>query len=91
MIDKEKIYDEKINPLMTQIVNICKEYGIAMLASFSVPSKDDEDLICLTVIPDEKNKNGIGHLTALRILKNEVPNVDFKIEDDLINIGSVLN
>ena len=25
MYDKEAIYDEKISPLMTQIINICKE------------------------------------------------------------------
>jgi len=34
MYDKEQIYDEKISPLMTQIIQICKENDIKMVADF---------------------------------------------------------
>lgn len=31
-MNKEQVYDEKIAPLMTQIIAICQEHKIAMLA-----------------------------------------------------------
>lgn len=46
MVDKEAIYDAEISPLMQQILEICKREKIAMLASFAVPSPDDESLVC---------------------------------------------
>lgn len=49
---KEQIYDEKIHPLMTQIIEICQDAGIDFIASFElglVPSTvDGEDR---TVVP----------------------------------------
>lgn len=34
MKDKEHIYDKKIAPLMTQIIDICKEHKLPFFASF---------------------------------------------------------
>jgi len=34
MNDKESIYDEQISPLMLKILDICKQEGISMFASF---------------------------------------------------------
>ena len=34
MEDKERIYDEHISPLMTQLLEICQREGIPMFASF---------------------------------------------------------
>lgn len=34
MEDKENIYDEKIAPLMTQIIDICKKHKLPFFASF---------------------------------------------------------
>ena len=34
MENHETIYDEKIHPLMDQIISICKEHGIPMFAEF---------------------------------------------------------
>ena len=31
----ESIYDEKISPLMRQIIDICKEHNMPMVASFA--------------------------------------------------------
>ena len=43
--DKEKIYDEQISPLMSQIIEICKEHKIPLFANFGfdpVPHIEDE-------------------------------------------------
>ena len=45
MPTKEEIYDEQINPLMAQIIAICKEHNIAHVCSFSL---DDDGLMCTT-------------------------------------------
>lgn len=40
MKNKEKIYDEKIAPLMKQIIQICKEEKIPMFADFQYSNED---------------------------------------------------
>ena len=52
-MNKEEIYDEKISPLMGQIIAICQQHGIAMLASYSIPNGEDEGLCCTTHLADE--------------------------------------
>ena len=47
-MNKEEIYDEKINPLMAQIVDICKEHGIATFCTFAIPTEEDDGLSCTT-------------------------------------------
>ena len=69
-MSKESIHDEFISPLMAQIINICKEHGIAMIASFYIPSPGDEDLACTTMIPDETGKNPSHHLAACKEIKD---------------------
>jgi hypothetical protein len=32
--DLEKVYDEKISPLMTEILRVCKEHDLPMVACF---------------------------------------------------------
>ena len=39
---KEKVYDDQISPLMTQIIAICAEHKIAFIADFSL----DDGLKC---------------------------------------------
>lgn len=50
--DKESIYDEKIYPLMSQIIDICKAEGIPILAQFYLQSEDSSPngkaLYCIT-------------------------------------------
>jgi imidazolonepropionase-like amidohydrolase len=70
-MDKEQIYDEQISPLMAKIIGICKERGIAMVASFAIPTEEDDGLCCTTILPDENGKNAHGHMQAFRILRNE--------------------
>ena len=45
---KENIYDEQVNPLMAEIIAICKENSIAMIFSAHIPNEEDPDLACTT-------------------------------------------
>lgn len=50
---KEAIYDEHISPLMAQIITLCKEHKINMIADFSLgpdPTCDDQPLYCTTAL-----------------------------------------
>lgn len=55
-MNKEQAYDDKINPLMAQIIEICHEHKIAMVASFAIPTEDDADLFCSTSTVDENEE-----------------------------------
>ena len=52
---QEDIYDEKVSPLVKQIIEICKEHDMPCLLSFACP--DDEDgessLMCTTAILED--------------------------------------
>ena len=47
---KEQVYDEHLFPLMKQVIRVCQEHRIAMLATFALPSDDDPDLRCTTAL-----------------------------------------
>lgn len=40
---QEEIYDSKISPLMTQIIAICKEHKMPMIACFACPNDNEEE------------------------------------------------
>lgn len=67
-LNKEQIYDQQIAPLVEQIINICKEHGIAMLADFVLPTPDEPDLRCTTMLEDESRQVDPRHHMALNIL-----------------------
>ena len=49
---EEKAYDEKIGPLMTQIVAICREHNIPMAAQFQYQDTEAEGPgFCTTTLP----------------------------------------
>lgn len=57
VLPKEAIYDEQVFPLMKQILDICKQHRIAMLASFDLgkDSSDDDSsrLLCTSHILED--------------------------------------
>ncbi len=55
-MDKEQVYDAEINPLMGQIIAICKRAGIACLCTFDLESEDNDGLVCTTCLPDGDGK-----------------------------------
>ena len=75
-MNKEQIYDSKISPLMQQIIKICTENGIAMLADFSIPhdgegpnGEDCTRLRCTTLLPDETGENDPLQVVALNYIR----------------------
>lgn len=56
MYDKEKIYDEKISPLMSEIIKICKENDIQVLFSCYLKTDDKGDMSCNTYL-ESKEEN----------------------------------
>ena len=69
-MNKEEIYDECISPLMAQILDICKESGINMFATFSIPTEESEDLACtsLLAIDKEADPEGCKRMKSLELV-----------------------
>jgi hypothetical protein len=63
-MNKEQIYDEQINPLMEQIIAIAQAHKIAMVASFAIPTPDDDGLYVSTSLRDENGAHP-GPLNAM--------------------------
>lgn len=58
---KEQVYDEQVNPLMAEVISICKEHEIAFLASFALgfdPDGDDPDnqILCTSTGLDKQRE-----------------------------------
>lgn len=66
---KEQIYDEQVAPLMKQVLSVCKEHKIAMVAQFAVPTEDDPDLLCTSALLDDQYEPHPHMIAALRVLK----------------------
>lgn len=65
-MNKEQIYDEQIAPLLTQIIEICQQNGIAMVASFDIAHEGAPGLRCTSHLPDENGNYTFAR--AARIL-----------------------
>lgn len=54
MAPKEDAYDENIAPLMTQIIAMCKEHKIPVVASFGLDKDENgEHLLCTTALASD--------------------------------------
>lgn len=65
-MSKEQVYDEKIFPLMGEVIRICKEHKIAMLADFAL---DDVDLHCTTALLADEFGPSEEQIHAYRLFK----------------------
>jgi hypothetical protein len=54
MYDKEKIYDEQINPLMDQIIKIVKDNDMQMIFSCYLRAEEDGNLRCTTYLKSKE-------------------------------------
>lgn len=61
---KEEAYDAKINPLMAQIIAVCKEHKIPLLASFNL----GDDFHCSTTLLEESWGPSEEQIEAMRVL-----------------------
>lgn len=50
---KERVYDDQIEPLMSQILTVCQGAGISMIAGFDLSGPECDDLMCTSQLPDE--------------------------------------
>jgi len=70
MYDKEQIYDEKISPLMAQIIEICQVNDMQMVASFYLKeaTEDEYDLMCTSCLlpKDGQNKTLAGAMHVIQ-------------------------
>lgn len=69
-MNKEKIYDEQVNPLMAQIIAICRANKIAFVASFHVPNEEDPDLHCTSAATTEEYEPSENLKAAVRAILN---------------------
>lgn len=65
---KEEIYDQQINPLMAQVIEICKQNRIAFVATYSIPSPDDEGLQCTSALLEDDCEPPNQYLEAMRLI-----------------------
>lgn len=73
---KEDVYDNQISPLMTQIIAICKEHKIAMLADFALDEDEDSEdgpLKCTTTLLTDDHDPTDEQIEAMRILLRPAP------------------
>lgn len=65
--DEEKAYDERIAPLMAQIIEVCKERRIPMVATFQyADAEGDGPAYCTTVLPfKDRSSDHLRKLAAL--------------------------
>lgn len=66
-MNKEKIYDQQIAPLMAQVIQICKREGITVFAEFQY----SEDGFCTTLIPGSEKHLQFTLFDALRQCKED--------------------
>jgi hypothetical protein len=68
-MNKEQIYDDQISPLMAQIIAICQTNKIAFLSSFSIPTEDDPELRCTSVMLEKEFEPPEEFLKAWREIR----------------------
>lgn len=71
-VTKEQVYDERISPLMAQIIAICKVHKIPVVASFFTPGADDPELAVTTALLGNGFEAPKNFTNALRELRPEL-------------------
>jgi len=69
--NKEDVYDNEISPLMTKIIDICKEHKIPMLASFTYENCEEKGTgRCTTLLNGFENRKDEEFQQANKIVRN---------------------
>lgn len=75
-MNKEQVYDSLVSPLMQKIISICKENGIAMMASYDIahdgegPNGEDcSRLTCDTLLPNGEHEHNNLFVQANAIIR----------------------
>lgn len=72
--NKEKIYDEMIKPHITEIIKMCKENDIAMIAEFHVPT-DEKAGLCVSSAVINKNGTMPKHMSCMGFIQQKVKRI----------------
>lgn len=67
----ESVYDEQISPLMQQIINICKEHKMPVVASFAFANTEEDGPACCTTALVFEGRAIKQYVEATRIIRNE--------------------
>lgn len=67
MLKKEKIYFEKVAPLLSEIYKICEENEIQMVSSFYLGETEEGDMVCNTYLDSNENSESI--IDAIKVLQ----------------------
>lgn len=60
---RERAYDELIAPLMTQIIEVCKDHDIPVASQFELDAGDDgEPIYCTTLITKPEHSEHIRQI-----------------------------
>jgi hypothetical protein len=71
IFNKEDTYDNEISPLVRQPIEICKEHGIPMIASFTYEVCGEKGPgRCTTLINDIPDRRDEIFQQAVKIIKN---------------------
>lgn len=66
--DLEDVYDAQIAPLMAQIIAVCKEHNLPMVASFAYACLEERTSFCSTVLLDDEDRAPDKYLEVRRVL-----------------------
>ena len=81
-MNKERAYDEKINPLMAQIIAICKENKIAMVCTFSIGDEKDPGLLCTSVLTTKEYAPPEEYIEMVKLIYRESPVTMINVTDE---------
>ena len=64
--DLESVYDEKVSPLMAQIIDICKEHDLPFIAEFLYKNdEEDGEQLCTSAHLPDKQRGKSEHMEQL--------------------------
>ena len=68
---REEVYDSRIAPLVTEILEMCKSYGISMVAAFGIASDEAPELMVTTAFVDDTCVRNDSITVAYHVLRGE--------------------
>ena len=85
---KEQVYDAEISPMMAQILAICKQHNIAMVASFDI----GDEMLCTSALLTDEYDPPASFVEALDVIRPpERKTLHYRIdhEDGTTELGAI--
>lgn len=69
--NEEEVYDNKISPLMKQLIDVCNEHKIPMLASFTYENCEEKGIgRCSTLLNGHDGRKDDAHQSANTLIRS---------------------